>query len=70
MIGGWEGSSYSFKRVQTDMWVESWDYPNVWGTKLGTDLPVWVSGQFWEWARPIRVAGRSSTRSRSRPIRE
>lgn len=31
MIGGWEGPSYSFKRVQTDMWIESWDYPSVWG---------------------------------------
>ncbi|OZD38568.1 hypothetical protein CH252_32015 [Rhodococcus sp. 06-1477-1B] len=35
MIGGWEGASYSFKRVQTDLWIESWDYPNVWGTKVG-----------------------------------
>ncbi|WP_314455390.1 PA14 domain-containing protein, partial [uncultured Microbacterium sp.] len=31
LIGGWEGPSYSFKRVQTDMWIESWDYPSVWG---------------------------------------
>lgn len=31
MIGGWEGSSYSLKRVQSALWVESWDYPSVWG---------------------------------------
>lgn len=31
MIGGWEGSSYSMKRVQSALWVESWDYPTVWG---------------------------------------
>lgn len=31
MIGGWEGSSYSFKRVNVDMWVEYWDYPTLWG---------------------------------------
>ena len=34
MIGGWEGSSYSMKRVQSALWVESWDYPTVWGTKV------------------------------------
>ncbi len=31
LIGGWEGPSYSFKRVETDMWIKSWDYPSVWG---------------------------------------
>lgn len=31
MIGGVEENWYSHKRVQTDMWIESWDYPSVWG---------------------------------------
>lgn len=35
MIGGWEGSSYSHKRVVVDLWIEAWDYPTVWGTRVG-----------------------------------
>ncbi|MEZ3155338.1 PA14 domain-containing protein [Microbacterium sp. BWR-S6Y] len=37
MIGGWEGSSYSMKRVQSALWVESWGYPSVggWGPADG-----------------------------------
>ncbi|KTS62630.1 hypothetical protein NS206_09900 [Microbacterium testaceum] len=37
MIGGWEGSSYSFKHIQSALWVESWDYPSVggWGPADG-----------------------------------
>lgn len=32
MIGGAEGSDYSHKRIQADLWIESWDYPTVKGT--------------------------------------
>jgi large repetitive protein len=37
MIGGWEGSSYSFKHIQSELWVVSWDYPSVggWGPADG-----------------------------------
>ncbi|MBD8478727.1 PA14 domain-containing protein [Microbacterium sp. CFBP 8794] len=37
MIGGWEGSSYSLKRVQSALSVESWGYPSVggWGPADG-----------------------------------
>lgn len=31
LIGGVEEGWYSHKRVQADMWIESWDYPSVWG---------------------------------------
>ncbi len=31
MIGGYEGSTYSLKSVDTNLWVHSWDYPHVWG---------------------------------------
>nr|WP_154923948.1 PA14 domain-containing protein [Microbacterium testaceum] len=62
MIGGWEGNSYSFKRVQTDLWVESWDYPSVWGTRVadgsvGASLrPVLGVGSTNPGGRPQRYA--------------
>lgn len=37
MIGGWEGGSYSHKRVAADLWVEAWDYPTVRGTTPAGD---------------------------------
>ncbi len=38
MIGGWEGSSYSLKRIRSAMWIESWDYPSIggWGPADGS----------------------------------
>ncbi|MEV7874681.1 PA14 domain-containing protein [Microbacterium sp. NPDC089188] len=37
MIGGWEGSSYSMKRIRSALWIESWGYPSVggWGPADG-----------------------------------
>ncbi|WP_144785580.1 PA14 domain-containing protein, partial [Microbacterium sp. BH-3-3-3] len=35
MIGGVEEWWYSHKRVKTDLRILSWDYPTVWGTKVG-----------------------------------
>ncbi|MEV7766520.1 PA14 domain-containing protein [Microbacterium sp. NPDC086615] len=58
MIGGWEGSSYSFKRVQSDLWVESWDYPSVWGTRVGDG---------WTGIGLAPILGVSSTNPGGRP---
>lgn len=67
MLGGWEGSSYSMKRVQSALWVESWDYPSVggWGPADGErgsrSRPPWGS------TRPTRATVPSSTPSSWRP---
>lgn len=30
MVGGWEGSSYSFKSLAVGMWIDYWGFPSTW----------------------------------------
>ncbi|MDT0116622.1 PA14 domain-containing protein [Microbacterium sp. PRF11] len=35
LVAGKEENWYSHKRVVVDLWIDAWDYPTVWGTRIG-----------------------------------